>query len=150
MISATPLIPANRLRSFMRVVAAIGFVCAGANHLLRPRFYQQIVPPMFPAAVALVAISGVCEIVGGLALLIRPLRRAAGWGLVALLLAVFPANVYMAVAPDRVPRGNLPVWVLWIRLPLQAVFIAWVWWVARDRPRSPDPVDRKTLSHPAE
>ena len=101
-------------------------------------------PPFFPAD-ALVEISGVCEIAGGIGLLIRPLRRAAGWGLIALLIAVFPANIYMAVAPSRRPAG-VPVWVLslalWLRLPLQAVFIAWVWFVslskgASSRLRSP-------------
>jgi uncharacterized membrane protein len=78
----------------------------------------------------LVAISGVCEIAGGLGLLVRPLRRAAGWGLIALLIAVFPANIYMALAPNESADGRFAGWMLWLRLPLQAVLIAWVWVIA--------------------
>jgi uncharacterized membrane protein len=74
-------------------------------------------------------VSGVCEMAGGVGLLIRPLRRTAGWGLVALLCAVFPANVYMAVSPQLTPGRVFPHWLLWARLPLQAVLIAWVWFV---------------------
>src|SRR5689334_273150 len=91
------------LRSVLRWLAAGGFVLAGMNHFIHPAMYRQIIPPGFPRPDALVVVSGIAEIVGGIALLIPRLRRAAGWGLIALLLAVFPANVYMAVAPERIP-----------------------------------------------
>jgi uncharacterized membrane protein len=71
--------------------------------------------------------SGVAEIAGGVGLVIRPLRRVAGWGLIALLIAVFPANIYMLQHPGQF---HFAPWILWARLPLQAVFIAWVWFVA--------------------
>jgi uncharacterized membrane protein len=76
-------------------------------------------------------------------LLIPRLRRAAGWGLIALLVAVLPANIFMAVAPERIPGLKLPQWSLWVRLPLQPLAAAWVWWVAGlgrhdDRPQSPE------------
>jgi uncharacterized membrane protein len=116
-------------RIVLRVLAAIGFVGAGTMHFLRPEFFRRIVPPVFPSPVALVAISGFFEIVGGLGLLCRPLRRAAGWGLIALLIAVFPANIYMAINPGRT-AGSIPLWALWLRLPLQGVFVVWVWFVA--------------------
>ena len=119
-----------RLRPLLRWLAAALFVAAGANHFLNPAAYRAIVPPVLPAADALVAVSGACEVGGGLGLLVRPLRRAAGWGLIALLVAVFPANVYMAVSPGRVPGLSIPQWLLWLRLPLQAVLVAWVWFVA--------------------
>jgi len=77
----------------------------------------------------LVVISGICEVAGGAALLIRPLRRAAGWGLIALLIAVFPANIYMACHPDQIDLHIEP-WLLWLRLPLQAVLVGWVWFAA--------------------
>jgi uncharacterized membrane protein len=114
----------------LRWLAAGGFVWAGIAHFRDPAFYRRIIPPFFPARPALVAISGVCEIAGGLGLLVRPLRRAAGWGLIALLIAVFPANIYMALAPNESADGRFAGWMLWLRLPLQAVLIAWVWVIA--------------------
>lgn len=108
----------------LRTIIAIGFILAGANHFRIPAFYVRMTPPMLPRPLALVYISGVAEIAGGIGLLIRPLRRPAGWGLIALLIAVFPANLYMALKPDRFADLHLPTWALWLRLPLQIVFIA--------------------------
>ena len=121
------------LRTALRLLAAVAFVAAGVNHFVKPGFYRQIIPPGFPSPALLVAVSGACEVAGGLGLLIRPLRRAAGLGLIALLIAVFPANLYMAFAPHRI--AGLPVarWLLWLRLPFQGVLIAWVWFVALGR-----------------
>lgn len=126
----------------VRWVVAIGFCLAGANHFRDPDFYRKIVPPGFGAPAVVVAISGVCEIVGGVGLLIPALRRPAGWGLIALLIAVFPANIYMAVAPDRIPDMHFPHWMLWVRLPLQIVFVAAVWFAAFDRARTGDEIAR--------
>ena len=102
------------------------FVLAGANHFVHAPFYCRIVPPGFPAPALLVAISGVCEIAGGIGILVRPLRSAAGWGLIALLLAVFPANLYMALRPEHFAEMHLSPWLLWLRLPLQCLLIFWV------------------------
>jgi uncharacterized membrane protein len=118
------------IRVVLRGLAAIFFVVAGTFHFLKPDLYVQIMPPYLPAPGLLVAVCGVAEIAGGIGLLIRPLRRAAGWGLVALLIAVFPANIYMAQHPGQF---HFAPWILWARLPLQAVFIAWVWWVGIQR-----------------
>jgi uncharacterized membrane protein len=63
--------------------------------------------------------------------LIAPLRRLAGWGLIALLIAVFPANVYMALYPNRIVGLHVTHWLLWLRLPLQGIFILWVWFISR-------------------
>jgi uncharacterized membrane protein len=104
-------------------------------HFVKPRDYQRIIPPGFPDPHLLVAISGFCEIAGGLGLLVPPRRRPAGWGLIALLLAVFPANVYMAISPQKFP--TIPAWLLWARLPLQGVLIAWVYVAALPGRRSP-------------
>lgn len=110
------------------------------TYFVNPTFYRRIVPPLFPKPAALVVISGIAEIVGGAGLLVRPLRRAAGWGLIALLLAVFPANIYMAMNPSRFPDLPVPrslqrfrAPIIWLRLPLQVLFIAWVGSVAFDR-----------------
>jgi uncharacterized membrane protein len=113
----------------LRLAAAAFFVAAGVNHFRNPDFYRQIIPPSFPAPQRLVDISGIAEIIGGMGLLIPRLRRAAAWGLIALLIAVFPDNIFMAMSPDRLPELHIPAWVLWLRLPLQGVMIAWVWFV---------------------
>jgi uncharacterized membrane protein len=118
----------------LRIIAGIAFVGAGLNHFRSTAFYERIIPPGFPSPHLLVIISGLCEIAGGIGLLIPPLRRAAGIGLIALLLAVFPANLHMALNPDRFADLHIPRWGLWVRLPLQAVFIAWVWYVSLKRP----------------
>ena len=120
------------MRMILRGLAAIFFIVAGVFHFLKPELYLQIMPPYLPAPGLLVFISGVAEVAGGLGLLIPSVRRAAGWGLIALLIAIFPANIYMLQHPELF---NFPVWTLWARLPLQAVFIAWVWYVALYRPQ---------------
>jgi uncharacterized membrane protein len=99
---------------------------AGTIHLLRPGFYETIVPPglrRFKREVVLV--SGIAEIAGGLAIVPAPTRPLARKGLLALLVAVFPANIYMAVCSDRFRRFPAPL--LWARLPLQGV-CAWITW----------------------
>jgi uncharacterized membrane protein len=99
-------------------------VLAGALHFARPRLYEAIVPPWLPRHRELFYASGVAEIVGGAGLM-TPLRRPAGWWLVATLVAVFPANVHMALHPDdyRVPGGRT---ALLARLPFQLAFVAWI------------------------
>jgi len=109
------------------VIPGILFIAAGAMHFVRPGMYERIVPPQFGHASELVAISGLAEIAGGAGLLFAPTRRAAGIGLVLLLLAVWPANIYMAVEAKRFAAAA-PAWVLWARVPLQ---IALIWWVVR-------------------
>jgi uncharacterized membrane protein len=117
-------------RRIARGVLASLFVAAGTWHFVRPGFYRSIVPPGFGPPAVMVAISGAAEILGGIGLLVPRLRRAAGWGLVALLVAVFPANVYMLTARDRIPGDTFPAWALWVRLPLQGVLTAGVLWSA--------------------
>ncbi len=105
----------------------VAFTVAGALHFLRPASYEAIMPPYLPAHRELVALSGAAEVAGGVAALFPGLHPFARWWLVALLVAVFPANVHMALDPDAI-RGlpELPQWLLWARLPLQLAFIVWV------------------------
>lgn len=117
-----------------RVGLAAFFVFAGAMHFIRPAFYIAIVPPWLPNPKLLVDISGVCEILGGIGLLVPPVQAAAGWGLFALLWAVFPANIHMAVNQVQPEGTRIPQIALWLRLPLQFVFMWLVWWSAC-RPR---------------
>jgi uncharacterized membrane protein len=101
------------------------FIGAGLMHFARPRWYRAIVPRSLPAHRKLVAASGVAEIVGGALVLGERSARAGGWWLIATLIAVFPANVSMALRPEDLPRFSRVA--LWARLPLQGVFLAWVW-----------------------
>ena len=101
------------------------YVFAGAMHFVRPRYYVAMMPDYLPRHHELVAASGVAEIAGGAGILFERTRRPAAWWMIATLVAVFPANVHMAVHPERYRR--IPSWALWARLPLQAVFARGVW-----------------------
>src|SRR5690349_18524362 len=111
------------------------FAFAGAMHFVRPRFYEAIVPPSLEERKKeIVAVSGVAEIAGAAAVLHPASRRLGRWWLLALLVAVFPANVHMAVNPEQVPGLDLkkvPRWALWARLPLQPLAMLWVWRATR-------------------
>ncbi|SDK62902.1 Uncharacterized membrane protein [Catalinimonas alkaloidigena] len=107
------------------------FVGAGLNHFLQPALYLNIMPPYLPWHRFLVYLSGVFEVVLGVGVVLPASRRWAAWALILLLIAVFPANVYMAQHAALFP--NVPVWALWLRLPLQGVLIAWAY--AYTRPR---------------
>ncbi|HEX9953188.1 MAG TPA: hypothetical protein VGB53_15565 [Rubricoccaceae bacterium] len=122
-------LPADGLRAAALVALAAFFVFTGVVHFARPRLFTAIVPPGLPAPGVLVAGSGAAEVLGGIGLLVPGARVAAAWGLLALLLAVFPANVFMARHADRF-RRIAPPWALWARLPLQPVLMAVVAWAA--------------------
>ncbi|KLU07357.1 hypothetical protein RISK_000435 [Rhodopirellula islandica] len=109
------------------LVAAL-FILAGINHFVSPAFYVQMIPDGWPSPRLLVFVSGFFEVLGGTGLLFRRLRTIAGFGLIALLIAVFPANVHMAMHADRYDAFSQTGLIA--RLPLQAVLIALVWWVA--------------------
>jgi uncharacterized membrane protein len=113
-----------------RSLLAALFVGAGVNHFVNPRAYEAIVPPSLQGSKKLVVqVSGVAEVAGGLGVLLRPTRRASGLGLVALLVAVFPANLYMARSPERFKK--IPRWALLGRLPLQPLMMWWAWRATR-------------------
>ncbi|MGI4870577.1 MAG: DoxX family protein [Janthinobacterium lividum] len=99
---------------------ALLFTAAGILHFVSPQFYLRIMPPYLPAPRLLVQLSGAAELAGGLGLLLPATRRLAGWGLLLLLLAVFPANVYTV-------QLHLAAWWAWARLPLQPLLMWWVW-----------------------
>jgi uncharacterized membrane protein len=112
---------------YPRLLAGPFFVFAGIMHFVIPKTYKRIVPSYVPAPEAMVLVSGVAEIAGGVGLMSRAGRRVAGWWLIATLLAVFPANVEMALHAEdyrSIPGGAA---TLWARLPLQGAFIGWVW-----------------------
>jgi uncharacterized membrane protein len=110
-------------------------VGAGVMHFVATRAYERIMPGYLPEHHALVLVSGVAEIVGGVGVMLPEryfgVRRAAAWGIVALLVAVWPANVWMAQHPELMP--GVPVWGLWVRVGFQVVLIGWAWHYTRNR-----------------
>jgi uncharacterized membrane protein len=111
-------------------VLANFFIGAGFNHFVMPRAYERIVPPrLADHARRIVQLTGVAEIVGGVGVLAPATRRLSGVGLIALLAAVFPANVYMAREPQRFER--IPRWALYARLALQPLMMLWAWRATR-------------------
>ena len=109
------------------------FVTAGVLHFLFTPSYMKIVPAWLPWHRALVVISGLCEIAGGLWVLRRSTRNWAGYGLIALCLAVLPANVQMLLDAQATGASALWLTLLWVRLPLQCLLIAWIWQATRQR-----------------
>jgi len=110
-----------------RLILAIFFIGAGILHFAITESYIKIMPPYLPAHTELVYISGVFEILGGIGIIIPILQNPAGYGLVALMIAVFPANINMVVNYDRI-GFDFPLALLWLRLPLQGLLIWWIWW----------------------
>ena len=131
----------TRLKRPLLYVMGPLYVFAGVMHFVVPELYVQIIPPMFPAPLALVYLSGVAEIAVGIGLLLPRTRRYAAWATIALLVAIFPANVYMAthgVVIEGAPGGGDPsALVRWGRLPLQGVLILWAYWYTRP-PTAPE------------
>jgi uncharacterized membrane protein len=118
----------------LRTALAAFFGFAGTMHFLRPKFFEAIVPPGVPVKESVV-VSGVAEIAGAVAILHPTSRRFGRWWLLGLLLAVFPANIHMAVNPEQIPGLDLkkmPRWALWARLPLQPLAMLWVWRATAD------------------
>ncbi len=114
---------------------SVFFVAAGVNHFANPDFYIQMMPPYLPAHRELVAVSGVLEMLGGVAVLLPRFRSAAGVGLALLLIAVFPANLHMALNADQFSSMS-PV-ALYLRLPLQILLIAWARWATKSDTSAP-------------
>lgn len=123
----------NISKGIARVVTAGLFVLAGALHFTKPNSYLQIMPPYLPFPLPLVYLSGAFEILGGLGLLIPRFRRMAGYGLIVLLIVVFPANIQMLV--QNLAKEGLTIFsfALILRLPLQVALILLVNWLSKDR-----------------
>jgi uncharacterized membrane protein len=122
----------DAMRRPLRAVLVVFMVAIGIAHFVAPADFASVIPHFLPAPVALVLVSGVCEIAGGIGLLVARVRRLASYGLVALYVAVFPANLNMALT-GAAPEGvHLAPVLLWLRLPFQIVFIVWALGVGRD------------------
>ena len=131
-------------RIALRWLLAAFFTADGINHFRAPAMYLGMIPAWLPWPAALSAIAGASEILGGLGILVPRLRIAAGWGLAALLVAVFPANLHVALL-GRMPGFAFSPLTLWLRLPLQAVLIAWVYVAAITPDRQPGRHEKDTV-----
>ena len=122
-------LPKGWWRKLILLGLAAFFINVGVDHFVNPDFYLDIMPPAFPLHAEAVYISGFFEVLGGISVLVPRLRKIAGWGLLALLVAVYPANIYMALNPEIFP--DIPVTLLYIRLAFQFLFFYWAYMVTR-------------------
>lgn len=123
--SSNDTVPSRSWRIVSAPLCTILFVFVGILHFAKTPVFLRIMPPQIPFPLELVYISGVVEILAGLGLLWKSTKPASVMILVMLLVAVFPANVHMAMNPGQFPE--IPIWVLYVRLPFQAVLALWVW-----------------------
>jgi uncharacterized membrane protein len=124
----------SRGKRFLLWVMAAFYAAAGFNHLMNPDFYLAIMPPGLPDPERLNVIAGLAEIVLGVFVLEPRVRALAAWGIIALLIAVFPANVYVATQNIGIPGGEPGTGhalLNWVRLPLQGALVLWAWWYTR-------------------
>ena len=122
-------LPSGFFRNFCLLGLSVFFIYFGVDHFINPDFYLSIMPPSFPLHLEAVYISGLFEILGGIGVLLSKTRKLAGWGLFALLIAVYPANIYMALTPEAFP--DIPLSALYFRLVLQFLFFYWAYSVTR-------------------
>ena len=119
----------TKIKAVSTYLVGLLFIVAGVNHFINPDFYVKIKEPYIPSFLTMVYVSGFFEVLGGAGVLLPTLRRAAGWGLIVLLMAVFPANLHMVRhTGEYVP---IPFWVIVARIPLRFILIAWVEWSTR-------------------
>ena len=118
----------RRTKTASKFLMAIFMVGAGTMHFVKPDFYMKIMPPYLPLHLELVYLSGFFEVGLGLLLLVPRFSRLAAWGIIALLIAVFPANIYLFQHQELLPASPM---LHLLRLPLQAVFILWAFWLTR-------------------
>ena len=123
-------LPKGIRKKIVLIGLAIFFIYFGIDHFINPDFYLSIMPPSFPFHEEAVYISGFFEIIGGIGVLVHRFRKIARWGLFALLIAVYPANIYMAITPNAFP--DIPVYMLYFRLALQFLFFYWAYTVTRE------------------
>ena len=117
-----------QLKTISKFVLAVFMIGAGITHFVNPAFFLKIMPPYLPLYKELVLVSGIFEVLLGILLLVPPYSRCAAWGIVTLLIAVFPANLYVFQHQELIPASPL---VHLLRLPLQGVFIVWAYWYTR-------------------
>ena len=135
--AAADFFRSKRSRQVSRLFLAFFFIVAGANHFLSPDTYLPLMPDYLPWHLPLIYLSGLAEILGGIGICFLAWRRLAGWWLIAVLVAVFPSNIHMLMNDVTLGNAAVPTWVFWIRLPLQGVLMAWIYWACvKDSPQT--------------
>ncbi len=124
-------LPPSMTKRIGLILLALFFMAAGINHFVNSDIYVAIMPTYLPAHLELVYLSGLLEILGGIGVVLSSTRQWAGYGLIVLLIAVFPANFYMAMNPDKFV-DIVSAWVLYSRVPLQFLLIWWTFWATRN------------------
>jgi len=124
------------MKTVLRVLLAAFMMFAGVAHFANPDFFVLMVPAFLPDPLLVTWVSGIIEFVLGVMLLVPRTRWYASLGLVALYLAVLPANINMALHPTETGAADVASWLLWARLPFQLVFIGWALWVGGPRPKA--------------
>jgi len=119
----------KNMKKISAIIIGTVFILAGINHFYMPEVYLTIMPPVLPAPELLNYLSGIAEIILGIMMLIPKTRVMAAWGLILLLIVVFPANIYMAMEAGK--SIDVPVWIAYTRLPFQFLFIYWVYFQTR-------------------
>lgn len=122
----------EKLKKISYYFFGVFYIIAGALHFVNPDFYMKIMPHYLPFHLALVYLSGLVEILLGIGLIYRPMRQYAAWGIIALLIAVFPANIFLAFnegAQEAIGTNQLEA--LWIRFPIQLLLIVIAWWQSK-------------------
>ncbi|MGB5967522.1 MAG: DoxX family protein [Spirulinaceae cyanobacterium] len=131
MIKEKSIFPGQKTKAILRVILAVGIIVPGILHFLLPEPFVKIVPEILPFPLALVYVTGIWEILAGIGLLIPSVSRSAAWSLVILLVAVYPANINMAINNISLGGVSDSPWFHAIRLPLQFVLIAWAYWYTK-------------------
>lgn len=118
----------QHLATASRVFMGALYFAAGVNHFYKPGFYLNIMPPWIPAHAFLVQLSGVAEILLGIGVILAPTRRISAWLIIAMLIAFMPVHIHMII---NAASFGVPLWALWLRIPLQGLLIAWAWCYTR-------------------
>lgn len=124
------MVQSNIVVTVFRWLAAIFFVFSGSLHFVIPEFYYSMMPPFIPFKEFFIVLTGIAEIVFGVGILVPAVQRRSGMSMIALLIAIFPANIYVAIAQPTLMNLEYSPESMWLRLLLQPLFIVWVWWVS--------------------
>ena len=122
----------SKLKKFVIYLMSISYVGVGVTHFTHSEFFLNIMPDYLPWHLELVYLSGAFEILLGLLIVFKNTRKLAGWGLIALLIAVFPANIYLAQSGEAQQALEISKEMAIVRLPFQLLFIAIAFWFTRD------------------
>jgi uncharacterized membrane protein len=119
----------GKIKLGLKYLLGVFFILAGVNHFVHTSFYMNIMPPYLPLPLFLVYLSGFLEAAFGALVLIPRFTRIGAWGLIVVMIGVFPANIHMALRPYLYP--TIKPLALWLRLPIQIIFIVWPLWYTR-------------------